>query len=71
MTVCAAVVLAQQQEETRRITKEEFEKGLAYQTGKVELPGGMASLLLGPDFRFLAKADTRRVLEDALGQSAR
>lgn len=49
------------------MTREEFEKSLKYETGKISLPGGIATLDLGPEFRFLAKADARKVLENAWG----
>ena len=65
--VACASFLRAQPSEGKKITREEFEKSLKYQTGKVELSGGMASLNLGPEFRFLAAADARRVLEDAWG----
>ena len=63
----AGLALQAQPSEGKNITREEFEKRLTYQTGKVELPGGMASLNLGPEFRFLASKDARQLLENAWG----
>ncbi len=56
-----------QPSEGKKITREEFEKSLKYQSGKVDLLGGIASLNLSPDFRFLAAHDAQRVLESAWG----
>lgn len=61
----AAAAIAQDSE--KKLSLEEFEKSLQYQTGAIELPGGMAKLNLGPEFRFLPKADSRRLLENAWG----
>jgi uncharacterized membrane-anchored protein len=44
-----------------------FEASLAFQHGKISLPGDFASLNLSPGFRFLGAADAKRVLVDAWG----
>ena len=67
MVIGTGLALRAQPSEGKKTTREEFEKRLTYQTGKVELPGGMARLNLGPEFRFLASNDARQLLEKAWG----
>ena len=43
-------------------TPEEFEAKLTYQTGTVQLPGGMASIKLPESFRYLGERDSYKVL---------
>ena len=40
---------------------------LKFQTGTVTVPGGLATLNLGETFRYLAPADTRKLLEEGWG----
>jgi len=44
-----------------------FEAELNYQTGQVSLPGDIATLDLGADYRFLDAADARHLLVDGWG----
>ena len=48
-------------------TPEEFEAKLKYQQGKIELGSGLATLNLGPAFRYLDPEQTHRVLVDLWG----
>ena len=50
-----------------KITPEQFEASLNYQTGKVSLPGALATLNLPPSFRYLNPADAERVLVEGWG----
>lgn len=50
-----------------KMTAEEFLASLKFQSGKIELPGGIATLDLPPTFRYLDPADSNRVLVDAWG----
>jgi uncharacterized membrane-anchored protein len=50
-----------------RMTAEQFESALAFQQGKISLPGGIATLDLPPNFRYLNPADTEKVLVDGWG----
>jgi uncharacterized membrane-anchored protein len=43
-------------------TPEEFESKLSYQTGTVQLPGGLATITLPKSFRFLDERDSRKLL---------
>jgi uncharacterized membrane-anchored protein len=49
------------------MTAEQFVASLNFQSGKIELPGGIATLDLPPTFRYLNPADANRVLVDAWG----
>jgi uncharacterized membrane-anchored protein len=49
------------------MTAEQFESTLKYQSGKITLPGSLATLNLPANFRYLTPADTERVLVDAWG----
>lgn len=44
-----------------------IESSLHYKTGKIVLPDGLATLNIGPGFRFLEAEDARKVIEDAWG----
>ena len=46
---------------------QKFESSLHFQTGPVTLPGGVGTLNLSNEFRFLDAADARRVLVEAWG----
>ncbi len=50
-----------------KMTAEEFVASLKFQTGKVDLPNGIATLDLPHSFHYLNPADSKRVLEDAWG----
>ncbi len=53
--------------EPKEMTVEEFVASLTFQQGKIELPGGIATLNLPESFRYLDPADTERVLVQAWG----
>ncbi|MDE2421626.1 MAG: DUF2167 domain-containing protein [Gammaproteobacteria bacterium] len=46
-----------------KMTKEEFLNSLHYQTGKITIPNGMATLDLSDKFKYLPPADASRVLQ--------
>lgn len=50
-----------------KTTAEQFLASLKFQSGKIELPGGIATLDLPPTFRYLNPDDSNRVLVDAWG----
>jgi uncharacterized membrane-anchored protein len=50
-----------------QITVEQFLASLKFQEGKIELPGGIATLNLPSSFRYLAPNDTERVLTQGWG----
>ncbi|HEX8456184.1 MAG TPA: DUF2167 domain-containing protein [Pyrinomonadaceae bacterium] len=45
----------------------EFEAGLKYERGKIVLPGGMATLNVPDNFRYLSPEQTDRIIVDAWG----
>lgn len=49
------------------LTVEQLDASLKYQTGKITLPNGIATLDLPPTFRYLNPTDTARVLVDGWG----
>lgn len=51
-----------QESEASVMTPEQIEASLAYQNGKITLPGALAALDLPPGFRYLDPADADRVL---------
>jgi uncharacterized membrane-anchored protein len=51
----------------KQMSKEQFLASLKFQTGKIDLPGGIATLDMPPSFRYLAPDDANRVLVDAWG----
>lgn len=53
--------------EDEGMTAEEFESTLEYQTGKVTLEGGMATIRLPKTFRFLGPEESTRLLVDGWG----
>lgn len=55
------------QESLGQVTVEEFLATLKFQAGKIELPGGIASLNLPETFRYLAPADTEKLLTQGWG----
>ena len=50
-----------------KVTAQEFLAGLHFQTGKITLPGNIATLDLPPSFRYLTPEDTSKVLVDGWG----
>ena len=50
-----------------QMSAEQFESSLKYQSGKITLPGSLATLDLPANFRYLPPADTARVLVEAWG----
>jgi uncharacterized membrane-anchored protein len=50
-----------------KMTAEQFLASLNFQSGKIDLPGGIAALDLPQNFRYLNPADATRVLVDAWG----
>ncbi len=50
-----------------QMTPEQLEASLKYQSGKINLPGGIATLDLPPAFRYLDPANANRVLVDGWG----
>ncbi len=55
------------QTDGKKISAEEFVASLKFQTGKINLPNGKASLNLSDSFRYLAPDDAQRVLVDGWG----
>jgi uncharacterized membrane-anchored protein len=53
-----------------RITAEEFEAKLGYQTGTINLQDGMATLRLPDSFRFIGAEGSRRLLTEGWGNPA-
>ena len=51
----------------KQMSKEQFLASLKFQNGKIQLPGGIATLDMPPTFRYLAPDDANRVLVDAWG----
>ena len=51
----------------KTITADEFLAGLQFQQGKVDLPGGIATLDLPPNFRYLNPQDAEKMLVDGWG----
>ena len=50
-----------------RVTPEEFEAKLGYETGTITLQNGMATLRLPDSFRFIGAEGSRRLLTEAWG----
>ncbi|QYF96010.1 DUF2167 domain-containing protein [Massilia sp. PAMC28688] len=64
----SCICSAQAQEQgAQKITPEQFEASLNYQTGKITLPGSLATLNLPANFRYLNPADSERVLVEGWG----
>jgi uncharacterized membrane-anchored protein len=64
--LASGAVFAEEQG-TPRMTAEQFEASVSYQSGQIKLPGGIATLNLPPSFRYLNPADTERVLVEGWG----
>jgi len=57
LTLASATIAAQ-----GGTTPDDPDSKLSYQTGKVQLSGGMATITLPPSFRFLGEQDSRKLL---------
>ena len=57
LTLASATIAAQ-----GGATPDDPDSKLSYQTGKVQLSGGMATITLPPSFRFLGEQDSRKLL---------
>lgn len=68
-TCFTGVARAQDQPPAQEMSVEELEKqaNFQYQTGTVMVGEGLATLNLGPDYRFLGPADSSRLLTDYWG----
>jgi uncharacterized membrane-anchored protein len=67
----ALVAVSAQEPKGVATTAEEFEAKLGYQTGTVHLSGGMATITLPEEFRFLDVEGAKRLLVDAWGNPER
>lgn len=67
LLVLLAATAQAQEDPPAKITAEDFESSLNYARGRIELPGGVATLELSPDFKYLGPDDTERVIEQAWG----
>ncbi|WP_426103847.1 DUF2167 domain-containing protein [Massilia sp. TSP1-1-2] len=63
---CTGTAFAQESE-AAVMTAEQVEASLTYKTGKIALPGGLATLDLPAGFRYLSPADADRVLVQGWG----
>ena len=67
ITLCGAAAASAQVPAAPRMSAEQFETSLSYQTGRITLPGSLATLNLPANFRYLPPADTERVLVEGWG----
>ena len=67
LSVCAHAAGQPAQGQQEQQTAEQFLASLNFQKGSITLPGGIATLALPPGFRYLAPADTARLLEQGWG----
>ncbi len=67
IALCGMTTASAQAPAAPQITMEQFEASLRYQTGKITLPGSLATLNLPANFRYLPPADTEKVLVQAWG----
>jgi uncharacterized membrane-anchored protein len=65
-TVSVGLLFAQSSKDAAQ-TPEEFDKKLGLQTGTVTLPGGIATIRVPKEFRFIGLEGSRRVLTEAWG----
>lgn len=63
----ASAVPAAAQEESAQAAAEQLVKSLSFRDGEIAVPQAEAHFRLGPNFRYLEKADTRKVLEQLWG----
>jgi uncharacterized membrane-anchored protein len=54
-------------ENPQKLTAEEFVSSLNFQTGKINLPGSIATLDLPPSFRYVGPDDAEKILVNAWG----
>lgn len=64
--LCVVSFAASAQEE-QGMSAEQFEQSLQFRSGQIEVPEARAHFNLNDEFRYLDKADARRVLEDMWG----
>ncbi|MDQ1829902.1 DUF2167 domain-containing protein [Massilia scottii] len=64
---CMTGAYAQAPGDDKAVSVEQFVASLTPQSGKIDLPGGLATLNLPDSFRYLTPADTERVLVQAWG----
>ncbi|MDQ1818029.1 DUF2167 domain-containing protein [Massilia sp. CCM 9210] len=64
---CMTGAHAQAPGDDKAVSVEQFVASLTPQSGKIDLPGGLATLNLPDSFRYLTPADTERVLVQAWG----
>lgn len=67
LSLAFSIRAAESGEAPAQMSAEEFLASLTFQSGKIDLPNGIAALDLPPSFRYLNPADTNRVLVDAWG----
>lgn len=67
LLLCACGLAFAEDQGTPRMTAEQFEASVSYQQGKITLPGGIATLNLPANFRYLNPGDTERVLVEGWG----
>jgi uncharacterized membrane-anchored protein len=66
MACLAAIMPAQADDQGgQQMSKEQFLASLKFQTGKIDLPGGIATLDMPPSFRYLGPDDAEKLLVDA------
>ena len=63
----ASAVPAAAEEESAQAAAEQLVKSLSFRDGEIAVPQAEAHFRLGPNFRYLEKADTRKVLEQLWG----
>jgi uncharacterized membrane-anchored protein len=71
LSALALVAVSAQEPAGGSVTREEFEAKLGYQTGTVHLSGGMATITLPEEFRFLDAEGARRLLVEGWGNPQR
>lgn len=66
---CLAAIMPAQADDQggKQMSKEQFLASLKFQNGKIDLPGGIATLDMPPSFRYLGPDDAEKVLVDAWG----
>ena len=67
MTLSGMTAASAQSPVAPQVSPEQFEASLNYQTGKITLPGSLATLNLPANFRYLTPADTEKVLVQGWG----
>jgi uncharacterized membrane-anchored protein len=63
----SSILAAEANDSEPQMTAEQFVASLRFQSGKIDLPNGIATLDLPPSFRYLNPEDAGRVLVDAWG----